>query len=177
MAMLGDPDYERGRILKEEELYGMSKDEILYSYIIIKGSFEFPKEVKYPSIPCFLDKTTTVYPLKGEAILTGSEYLVAKSMGCEFKLEDIYYIPFTCFADNDGIVHIKKPFKNCIKELQNKRVTYAKGTINNLIYKEIGNSIYGLTVKGMSNKMKYDTKTKTTIRMGSSVLSNPIIAS
>ena len=178
MAMLGDPDYYHGRILKEKDLDKMSKEEILYSYTVIKCRFEFPKGLKYPSIPCYLDKTLTVYPLRGESILTGSEYLVAKSQGCKFKIDEIYYIPFTKIEDSKGkIIGTVRPFKKCIKELQNKRVTYAKGTINNLIYKEIGNAIYGLTVKGMSNKMKYDTKTKTTVRMGSGVLSNPIIAS
>lgn len=45
------------------------------------------------------------------------------------------------------------------------------------MYKEIGNSIFGYSVRGMSNKRKYDNKTKETIRMQPNILSNPILAS
>lgn len=45
---------------------------------MVNCDFEFPSNVKYPSIPCYVDKTTTVYPLKGTAFLTGPEFLLAK---------------------------------------------------------------------------------------------------
>jgi hypothetical protein len=180
MAMLGDPDYRKGCILSESYLNKLSKKEILYSYMVIKCRFRFPNTVKYPSIPCYLDNTTTAYVLKGEAILTGAEYLVAKSQGCKIQIDEIYEIPFKTKRRDDPKSpqeFSKKPFEKVIKYLQSKRITYEKGTINNLIYKEIGNSIYGLTVKGMSDKKKFDIKTKTTVRMSSGELSNPIIAS
>jgi len=41
----------------------------------------------------------------------------------------------------------------------------------------MGNSIYGSTARGISNKKKFDIKTGRTLRMESSELSNPIIAS
>jgi len=176
MAMLGDPNYKEGRTLKVVEFLKMSKESILYSYTVIKCTFKFPASVKYPSIPCYLDKTTTVYALEGSAILTGSEYLLAISQGCRIEIEDIFYIPFRTVREGDEVYRVK-PFEDCIKELQGKRVTYPKGSINNLIYKDIGNSIYGLTVKGISNNMKYDIKSKQTVRMNSGILSNPIIAS
>ena len=44
---------------------------------MVNCDFEFPSNVKYPSIPCYVDKTTTVYPLKGTAFLTGPEFLLA----------------------------------------------------------------------------------------------------
>lgn len=45
-------------------LLKIKDDDILFSYIIINTNFEFYKSVKYPLIPFFMDKTTTVYPLK-----------------------------------------------------------------------------------------------------------------
>jgi DNA polymerase elongation subunit (family B) len=45
------------------------------------------------------------------------------------------------------------------------------------MYQEIGNSIYGSVVRGMSNKLNFDTKTQTTQRMKGDDLSNPLIAS
>jgi hypothetical protein len=94
MAKLGDPDYNNLKKLSKGELMKMSDSDILYSYIIIKTSFEFSSDVKYPSIPCFMDKDIIVYPLKGKAILTGSEYLIARNIGCKFTVNGIYLIPF-----------------------------------------------------------------------------------
>jgi hypothetical protein len=73
--------------------------------------------------------------------------------------------------------HEIKPFDTIIKIVQEKRREYQKGTISNLLYKEIGNSIYGSVVRGMVNKRKFDIKTKTTQRLSGDDLSNPLIAS
>lgn len=45
------------------------------------------------------------------------------------------------------------------------------------MYKEIGNSIYGSTVRGIKFKTAFDNKKKEMIRIGASKLSNPIIGS
>ena len=47
----------------------------------------------------------------------------------------------------------------------------------NLLYKEIGNSIYGNVVRGMADKRKFDIKTGSNLRIDSTELSNPILAS
>ncbi|GAA4828501.1 hypothetical protein GCM10023220_71610 [Streptomyces ziwulingensis] len=57
------------------------------------------------------------------------------------------------------------------------RSKHEKGTINNLLYKEIGNSLYGLTVRGINNKLKFDIRSGGMKRMEGDELSNPIIAS
>lgn len=167
MAMAGHPDYNAYRRISECELTKMSKDEILYSYLILQVDFDFPPTVKYPSIPCFVDENCTIYPVRGSGVITGSEYLLAQSQGCRLKIHEIHLIPFTP----------SKPFETIIKIVQEKRREYPKGTVNNLIYKELGNSIYGSVVRGMSNKKKFDIKTKTTQRLLGDDLSNPLIAS
>lgn len=179
MALLGDPDYQNGRKITVKELEWMKAEDIILSYIIIKTYFKFPEDVKYPSIPCFVDKDTTVYPLTGEAVLTGSEYLLAKEQGCELTISDIYYLPFKQPQEvSKGVIKEPyKPFFSTIKELQASRAEHKAGTINNLIYKEMGNSLYGLVVKGISNKLKFDTRLKTTVRMEAGILSNPVLAS
>jgi len=68
------------------------------------------------------------------------------------------------------------PFRRVISELQSKRGEHEKGTISNLLYKEMGNSLYGSVTKGISHKMKFDIKTNKTIRMEASDISNPILA-
>lgn len=187
MAALGNPSYSQGRIISIKELNDMNFKEILYSYIVIDTTFKFPDTVKYPSIPCYIDETTTVYPLEGSGVLTGAEYLLAKSQGCVFGIREIYYIPFqsqkvSVVNPINGLeveeeVYINYPFKDIIQEIQKKRKEYPKGSINNLLYKEIGNSIYGSIVRGMSDKRKFEIKTGKTIRISGNELSNPIIAS
>jgi len=61
--------------------------------------------------------------------------------------------------DGDRKVVLIQPLHNIIKEIQRLRKETPKGTIMNLLYKEMGNSIYGNVVKGMSNKKNFDTLT------------------
>jgi hypothetical protein len=54
---------------------------------------------------------------------------------------------------------------------------HPKGSIANLMYKEIGNSIYGSIVRGMSNKKNLDIRSGETKRVTGSDLSNPLVSS
>jgi hypothetical protein len=168
MACMFLPLYKEATNLTLKELEKFTFEDIINSFLAIKTTFSFPKTVKFPSIACYLDNTTTVFPLNGKAILTGSEYYLAKLQGCEFKIESIFYIP--------AVKHCK-PFFELIKELQAQRSAYPKGHIMNVLFKEIGNSIYGNVVRGMSDKRNFDIKSGLTVRLGPTELSNPILAS
>lgn len=167
MSMMGDPDYANLKMLSESDLHQMNKTEILYSYFIMKCKFKFPQTVKYPSIACFIDETTTVYPLSGSALLTGSEYLLALSQGCVFEISEIVYIPFKNF----------KPFLSSIKEIQRLRSQHPKGSILNALYKELGNSQYGLTARGISANKKFDLKLGKSVKLDVNEFANPLICS
>lgn len=170
MALMGDPDYTRQKTLSESELNSMKKLEILYSYLIINCKFKFPDTVKYPSIGCFVkEEDTSVYPLKGSALITGSEYLLAQSQGCEFEILEVNYIPFK----KDGV----NPFKDCISEIQRLRSLNPKGSVLNILYKEIGNSLYGLTARGISSKKRFDLKQGKSVKMDVNDFANPLICS
>jgi hypothetical protein len=178
MAILGNPDYKQAKTITEESLNLLSDADLIRNYIILSVKFKFPDEVKYPSIPCQVDETTTIYPLSGKAVITGIEYLLAKNQGCVFTdIEDIFMIPFERKEIQKVLVEVNHPFKDLIRTLQSRRRSFPKGSLSNLMEKEKGNSIYGNIVRGMSNKKKYDIKTGRTIRMEGSALTNPIIAS
>lgn len=68
------------------------------------------------------------------------------------------------------------PFRGIIKDLQSKRREHKQGTISNLLYKEMGNSLYGSVTKGINHKVKFDIKTNKTVRMEGNDISNPILA-
>lgn len=65
MADLALPDYYIAKIIDVKELDKWTADDFLKGYLIVNADFEFPQNVKYPSIPSYIDKNTTVYPLKG----------------------------------------------------------------------------------------------------------------
>lgn len=203
MADLTLPDYHKGKIINSDELLGWKDGDFLKGYLIVNASFKFAKGVKYPSIPCYIDKNSTVYPLEGTGLLTGPEYLLAKKQGCEIEIKSAFYIPpkentilknkkkqevlkisgaSTIDNNYNNITHDEeveyiKPFHTIIKEIQRLRREHSKGTINNLLYKEMGNSIYGNVVRGMSNKKSFDTLTGEMVRVKATELSNPILAS
>jgi hypothetical protein len=210
MAMLGDPNYDLARRLNPSEIKLMSDNELLYSYTTIEvKNFRFPSEITYPSIGCFADEITTVYPLNGKGVLSGSEYITAKNQGCYMDLQGGTVIPFKLKNQNPRVVmqdayddwriewegyknhafphsdlwakplsDIFKdmPFRTVISELQSERRKHPKGTISNLLYKEMGNSLYGSVTKGIGHKMKFDIKSNKTIRMEASDISNPVLA-
>lgn len=181
---MGNPDYANARLMSSEEIKNMTRDELINSYTIIKTEFEFPEKTKYPSIPCNADEITIVYPLRGRAVLTGLEYLVAVNQGCNIKIEEAFQIPFEKEYELDEFgqrtevfKYINHPFKTCVKELQDERRRQPKRTFLNYFYKLLVNAIYGLIVQGINNKKKFDIKTGGTVRMEGSELSNPILAS
>jgi hypothetical protein len=170
MSIMAEPDLKRARSLTEKELNTMlHEEEVINSFIIMKGSFEFSMDVKYPSIPVSVDKDTTIFPLEGDCILTGAEYVLAINQGCKIKLDSIYYIPFK----KGGY----KPFYRVIDELQSMRRKYDGTHPMNTFLKLIANAIYGIVCKGFGGKSAYDIKTGSYVKIKGGELSNPIIAS
>ena len=241
---IGHPDYSRGDFIDQKRLEDMSDVELLFSYTIISCHFSYNSNVKYPGIPVYVDKTTTVYPSEGEALLTGAEYILARNQKCVLNIHDIYHIPFILSVEDvrgntgdpvidiqpkdsteilekspedvknihennhekdehydqdqdniEGLIAIDPnlplekraptqseineafPFKNIIKTVQAKRREFAKGTISNLMYKEMGNSVYGSLVRGMGDKKRFDNRTREMMRLPAHKLSNPLLAS
>jgi hypothetical protein len=180
MSHLSFPSYGGGVLVNPVEVMNWTKEQLLKGYLIVNGMFEFPSTVKYPSIPCYIDKTSTVYPQTGGCLLTGPEYLLAKNQGCKINILSAFYIPP---KEKQVSIHgVKttttlKPFFEIINKIQDKRREYPKGHILNLLYKEMGNSIYGNVVRGISNKKGFDTKSGKLIRVPASEISNPILAS
>jgi len=111
--------------------------------------FQIQFECQYPSIPCYIDKTTTVYPLSGSSFLTGPEYILARNQGWDFKIKSAFYIhPKEVLNVQTNTHEVLKPFYTIIPDLQTLRNKYPKGHINNMLYKELGNGIYGNVCKG-----------------------------
>lgn len=190
MSLLGTPDYEYVRVLNGKELNAMKDFEFLFGYYCIEVNFAFPSNIKYPCIPTRVDDDVDIYPLKGSSIITGLEYIIAKSMGCKITVKNCVYVPFKSTRDKDKddkpnpkrysesmLTKYTTPFRNIVKELQSLRRKYPKKSFYNLLYKEIANSIYGLIAMGLSGKNKFDTTSKSYKKIQGNFLTNPLLAS
>lgn len=58
-APLGLPNYYKGHLINPDDLDDWSTEDFLRGYLLVNGTFQFPETVKYPSIPCYVDSSTT----------------------------------------------------------------------------------------------------------------------
>jgi len=177
MSILGHPQLDKAVYLFNKTVIEMSNEELLFNYIVLDVDFKFDKDVKYPCIPTRVDNDVDIYPMSGRSIITGPEYLTAKSMGCSLFVKKGFMVPFQVVQERRGKKLYKHPFRDIVKELQRKRREHPKKTFFNYMYKEIGNSIYGQIAMGISMKKSFDVKTKSYVKIDGGVLSSPILAS
>ena len=62
MAELTWPDYYNGVILDQEDVKTWNVTSLMTGYWLVMGDFQFPLNVNYPSMPGYIDKTTTFTP-------------------------------------------------------------------------------------------------------------------
>jgi hypothetical protein len=189
MSILGHPDVEKAGRIYDKTVKEMTPDKLLLNYIVLDVEFKFPSNTKYPCIPTRVDDNVEIYPLEGRSTITGAEYLVAKSMGCRLLVKSGVMIPFDltkkvskCVESNEDLKELSRlnymsPFRGIMLDLQSQRRTYPKGSFNNLMYKLIGNSIYGQVSMGLSGNTTYDIRSKTYVKVDAGELTNPILAS
>jgi hypothetical protein len=187
MTFLGHPDYNNLIRLAPGMEKLLTIEDLISDYIVMEVKFTFPDNIKYPSIACNVDQDVSAYTLQGHSVITGIEYFLAKQQGCDITLLNGCRIPSQKVTNQEKKevkgefdfldLMTKTPFKEVIKILQSLRREHPKGTIMNYLYKEIGNSIYGLTAMGLSGKSSFDIKTQQPVRIYGGAYTNPLIAS
>lgn len=202
MSFIGDPSYRYIYPVNTRLIAKVSPEFIINSFMALRVSFKFPKDIKYPCIPVQVDPQTTLYPLQGESTITGLEYVLARKMGCELTVTSGFAVPFsnldmfnkelkqrpgypgvfskmTVFERVKEIAQVKgrhpKPFQAVVADLIAKRALETKGSFAEQMFKIIVNSIYGLTGMGLSGKSKFDTKTGGTLPISGGELTNPLV--
>jgi hypothetical protein len=119
MSILGHPDTEKPVRIYNKTVIEMSNESLLLNYISLDVDFKFPSSVKYPCIPTRVDDDVDIYPQEGRSVITGSEYLVAKEMGCRLFVNDGVMIPFKKNPINPTEAAEKK--KRAREEAKNKK--------------------------------------------------------
>lgn len=182
MSQLGQPNYLELKEINQSELESLEDVDIFNRYLVLHVNFKFPDYVKYPHIACNVDKTVDTYPLNGVSVITGYDYLLAKKLNAQINLIRGVVIPFKPLLDEIGAVKEKnalgmRPFFDIIMDLQAKRKSYRKGSAKERWYKDMANTLYGLTCQGLSRKKSYDILTNSMKVVRGSFLTNPFIAS
>ena len=194
ISSLGIPDYYSTRHLTSSNLLNNfwnlnvyyevissdSNQQLIWKhcYGVFRVNFNFPESINKPCIPVHLDGTNTVYPLSGNNILvTLHELKVALDMNCEIDMLDAWIVPFkgTRIKDSNNLNYIF-PYQNILKQWSVERSKYLKGSPYNLLYKLIGNSLYGQVSTGLNNKRRFDARLGVIVDNNFGNISNPFIA-
>lgn len=164
LASIGIPDYDRARHAVDPTDFRV--DQLGFAKI----KFRFPAETRFPCIPVkdTMDEHGLIYPLSGEAFVTGPELVLALHMGAEIEIVTGAMIPW--------IENTPRPFATIIKELTRRRGDFPKGSLQNELFKQMANSIYGKLGQGINEKSYFNTKTDSREKGRPCDITNPFLA-
>ena len=86
-------------------------------------------------------------------------------MGAKLAIEHGVIIPW---LDNKTRI-----FEDFTRQIQTKRTAYPKKSLEELIIKEIGNSLYGKCAQGLGEKTGFDVASGLSKKIGPSAVTNP----
>lgn len=118
---------------------------------LARVTFAFPEGTRYPSLPV---KTHNglIFPLTGESYCTSPEIENAVKQGCQITIKEGYLF--------DWLNQDQRPFEDFVKFIRSKRSAYKKGELSELLWKEVGNSLYGKLAQGLKGKTTFNTQLK-----------------
>jgi len=99
---------------------------------------------------------------------TAPEIVLALSLGAEITVHHGVIIPWV-----KGSPHIFEPV---IKDLMVRREQHAKGSLQNALYKLLGNGLYGKTCQGLAGNIAFDTRADVHKEIPESRITNPFLA-
>jgi len=131
--------------------------------------FKWPESVRFPSLPVKSGQYGLIFPLEGEAYITAPEIEVAAHLGCEIEILQGAIVPW--IKDSESL------FAPVVRLVKRKRASFPKGSFEEKMWKETGNSLYGKHGQGLKDKNAFDTVTGLSKKIPYSPLSNPYMAS
>lgn len=133
------------------------------------AEFAFPDDELFPCLPVRTDNYGLCYPLTGQSYCTGSEIEVALSLGA--KITILQGVRFDWVTGSTPI------FADFMTIVRDNRKKYDKGSLEEKLWKEIGNSLYGKTAQGLVGKTAFDVQKGISSKVPSSPITNPYFAS
>ncbi|MEI7606406.1 MAG: hypothetical protein WCJ64_03375 [Rhodospirillaceae bacterium] len=167
MANLRPLAYERAYQEFDPDAYGI--DDMGVCWV----EFSFPEGTRFPCLPVRTESGALVFPLRAHAadrvFVASPEVFLARKMNASVKIIQGIKVPW---ASDEYI------FEKLTHLVQTKRKQYPKETHEalNSMWKELGNSTYGLTAQGLKAKRVFDPSTLSTQALKLSPLSEPFFA-
>ena len=154
LAMLRPVDHENIRQEFDADAFGIEDMGIAWV------SFEFPAIIRFPCLPVRGEGGALIYP---------PEIFLARRMGATVTIHQGIIAPWKSET---------RIFEDFTRLVQSKRREYPKSThpALNELWKEVGNSAYGLTAMGLTGKTGYDIATGKSQPIGESPLTEPFLA-
>ncbi len=131
-------------------------------------SFEFPEHTRFPCLPV-QSPNGLIYPLRGEAYVCAAEIEVAIGLGCSIEIKHGVIVPFV--AGSEPL------FLDYVRYVRDSRKRFEKKSLMELLFKEMGNSLYGKTAQGLKEKGAFEVATGLTTPLSKSLISCPYLAS
>jgi len=128
--------------------------------------FRFPDDVRYPTIPV-RTSNGLIFPLEGESYVASPEIQLAVELGAGVEVLSGFVIPWQSE---------RRLFAGFSREVRQHRSQLEKGSIDERIWKELGNSVYGRLAQGLREKRVYDSRSGQSRRMPRSKITQPYLA-
>ncbi len=128
--------------------------------------FRFPDGTRFPSLPV-RTASGLVFPLSGESFCCSPEVYLAGKMGAQLEIVNGIVVP------TDFNV---RAFEQFVVECSRRRKLFAKGSLEELLWKELGNATYGKTAQGLSQKRCFDSRAGEYRSLPPSKITNPYFA-
>ncbi len=128
--------------------------------------FRFPDGTRFPCLPV---RTSggLLFPLEGVSYCCSPEIYLARKLGAQLEILIGCVLPSSFET---------RPFEAFIIECIKRRKSFTKGALEELLWKEIGNSTYGKTAQGLRKKRCFDSRTGEYGDLPPSKITNPYLA-
>lgn len=168
MALLGLPDWDALRLTKD------LNDFQPCSFAFAHVRFKFPPQTKFPCSPVWTERGL-LFPLEGEAWCSAPEIYLAREMGAQLEIITGILIP----TSSDTF-----PYLDFTIRCGSERQKYEKGSLENALWKETTNCLYGKLAQGLPPKRNsglgrkrcFDSRTDSYKDMPPSKITNPYAA-
>ena len=128
--------------------------------------FRFPDNTRFPCLP-IRTANGLIFPLAGESYCCAPEFYLAQRLGAQLEIVNGVILPATFEV---------RPFEQFVIKCSQQRKAHPKGTLDELLWKEIGNSTYGKTAQGLRRKRCFDSRSGQHVDLPPSLLTNPYFA-
>jgi hypothetical protein len=163
LATLQIPDYDAARHTTDPGDFHV--DQLGFAWL----AFEFPQITRFPCLPVVAPNDRgLVYPLRGETYATAPEIALARRLGASITIKSGVVIPWS--KDSP------QPFQIVIRDLLKRRAQYPKVTIENEMFKQLGNSLYGKLGQGLKDQKGFNTRECHREPIKPCPISNPFLA-